>query len=64
MRRNKVSVPDDADGLAALTPFAVEFRYDDLPEEPEVPFNREWALECVRRTRAWAESVLGGEDRT
>ncbi len=35
-----------------------EFRYGDMPEEPEEPFDRAWALECVRKTRRWAESLI------
>jgi hypothetical protein len=26
--------------------------------DPERPFDRSWALDCVRQVRAWAESVL------
>ena len=51
--------PKELEDVRRLTPFATDFRYDDLPSEPENPFDRAWALACVRRTRAWVESALG-----
>ena len=57
----RIPFPPELDDIRWLTPFASEFRYDDLPLEPEEPFDRAWALECVRETRAWAESMLRGE---
>lgn len=61
VRERRIPFPPELDDIRRLTPFAAEFRYDDLPLEPEEPFDRAWALECVRKTRAWAESRLRGE---
>lgn len=61
LRENGIAFPDELEEVRRLGPFAAEFRYDELPEEPEKPFDRQWALDCVRRTKAWAESILGQE---
>lgn len=58
VRENGLPFPDDLEEIRRLNPFAAAFRYDDLPEEPEGPFDRSWASDCVSRTRAWAESAL------
>lgn len=41
--------------IRTLSPFAVEFRYDYIPMEEELPFNRQKALEMVRQLRKWVE---------
>jgi len=46
--------------LDLLTPYAVEFRYDLLPWEGEVPLDRHGAREMIRELRAWVEGELGG----
>ena len=51
--------PEELDQVDRLTPFAAEFRYDPMPEEPEQPFDREWAADCVRKTKVWAAAILG-----
>ncbi len=58
VRTAGIAFPHDLEDVRFLTPFAAAFRYEELPEEPEEPFDRRWALECVRRTRVWAEGVL------
>jgi hypothetical protein len=45
------------DEVRRLTPFAVELRYDQLSEADEEHLDRSWAVDCVRRTRQWAESM-------
>lgn len=50
--------PGQLDDIRFLTPFAVEFRYDILPEERESPFDREEARELVRKVRLWAEGMI------
>jgi HEPN domain-containing protein len=50
--------PDDLADIHLLTPFATAFRYDDLPDEQEAPFDRAWALDLVRRMRHWAERTV------
>jgi hypothetical protein len=48
----------------ALTPYAVELRYDLLPiqDDAAAPFDRQWAKRCIERIAEWAASVVeGGE---
>ena len=61
LQKQGIPAPPEADKLPSLTPYAAEFRYDYLPPEVDGPryFDRGWLLECVRRTRAWAESLIG-----
>ncbi|MBL7222998.1 MAG: HEPN domain-containing protein [Candidatus Brocadiae bacterium] len=58
LRDSGIPFPHDLDDVRRLTPFATEFRYDDLPAEEEEPFDRAWALNCVERVRNWAEAIL------
>jgi HEPN domain-containing protein len=58
LRQHQISFPAEFEETRRLTPFAAELRYDDLPDDPERPFDRSWALDCVRQVRAWAESLL------
>ena len=58
LRENKIAFPPEFEEARHLTPFAAALRHGDLPDEPEEPFDRSWALDCVRQVRAWAESVL------
>jgi len=61
IRASGVPFPEELEEIRFLTHFAAAFRYDELPQEAEEPFDRVWALDCVRRTRAWARSILGGK---
>ncbi len=63
LRENGPSFSEALEDVRRLNPFAAAFGYDDLPEEPEAPFARPWAADCVQRTRAWAESILRGQAR-
>ena len=58
LRENKISFPPQFEEARTLTPFAAAIRYGDLPAEPEEPFDRSWALGCVRQVRAWAEGIF------
>ncbi len=58
LRRNGIAFPPELDHVRRLNPFAVAFRYDELPPQQQPPFDRSWALDCIRQVRAWAESVL------
>jgi len=53
-----LSFPEHLNDIRLLTPFAVEFRYDILPEEQESPFDRSYACELVRKVRKWAEGEI------
>jgi HEPN domain-containing protein len=56
--------PPELSEAVALTPFAVEFRYDLLPihDDAASPFDRQWAKRCVERIAEWASSVIKQED--
>jgi HEPN domain-containing protein len=56
-----VSCPPELSEAAALTPFAVELRYDMLPvhDDDAPPFDRQWAERCVARIAEWASSIVG-----
>jgi HEPN domain-containing protein len=58
LRTNGFSFPGEFEEIRRLTPFAVDFRYEDMPLVLREPFDRFWARECVRKVRAWAESAL------
>ena len=57
---HNIPAPPDRDGLPTLTPFAVEFRYGQLPpEEAESrSLDRPETLDIARRTRTWAGNTL------
>jgi HEPN domain-containing protein len=52
---NGIAVPPELDAVKDFVPFAVAFRYDDLPDEDDEPSDREQATRLLRRTREWAE---------
>lgn len=56
-----VDIPEAIEDVRQLGPFAVEFRYDDLPEEHEAAFDRAWAADCVKKTREWVERLMREE---
>jgi HEPN domain-containing protein len=58
LRANDFSFPGEFEEVRRLTPFAVDFRYEDMPLVLRKPFDRFWARESVRKVRAWAESAL------
>jgi len=59
-----ISYPPELSEAIALTPFAVEFRYDLLPVHDDAcPFDRQWAKRCVERIGEWASSLIPRDDR-
>ena len=60
LRENRISFPENLEEIDRLTPFATVFRYADLAVEPPHSFDRAWALDIVRRVRAWVEGVVEG----
>ncbi len=58
LRDSGIAFPAGLDEIRRLSPFAVAFRYDDLPIESEGPFDRSWSANCVRKIRSWAEAAL------
>ena len=64
LRNAGISFPPELSEAVALTPFAVEFRYDMLPmhDDAALPFDRQWAKRCVERIAEWAASVVQGKE--
>jgi len=58
LRKNRIGVPAELEEIRRLGPFATELRYGDLPAEPEPPLDRAWVMDCIRRTKTWAKSIL------
>jgi HEPN domain-containing protein len=58
IRDHDIQFPESFMEIRTLSPFAVEFRYDYLPVEEELPFNRQKALEMVRDLRKWVEGEM------
>jgi HEPN domain-containing protein len=56
IRDNGIDFPAEFDALTMLTPFAVEFRYDAVPEEDEEPLDRRAVRSSLIDLRAWVES--------
>ena len=50
--------PREAFRDALLTPFAVEFRYDVFPDEPEDPLDKPQIRQRLKDLRAWVEAFL------
>ena len=60
LRNAGISYPPELSEAVALTPYAVELRYDLLPihDDAAAPFDRQWAKRCVERIAQWASSVV------
>ena len=56
---NGIDLPDKLDDVRLLTPFAVEFRYDVFPGEPDEDFDKKEVREQLRQLRRWVESKIG-----
>jgi HEPN domain-containing protein len=53
-----VDIPEAINKIDDLTPFAVEFRYDLLPIEPESQLDRQVARQRIRDLRCWVEQII------
>jgi HEPN domain-containing protein len=58
LKAEHVSFPVELEEVRRLGPFAVEFRYGDVPEESPQPLDRPWAASCVTKVKTWALSVI------
>ena len=56
---NGVPCPDYVHESRRLNAFAAIFRYDRLAPDDNAAFDRKWAVACVRKTRKWAEEIIG-----
>lgn len=57
-RGSGVDFPERFEEIRFLTPFAVEFRYDAMPEEPEDPLDKVKIRELLADIRRWVESFV------
>lgn len=55
---NGVPVPPEIGDTRRLAPYAAEFRYEDIPLDSTEPLSRQWAAECVAKTKAWVNQLL------
>lgn len=53
-----IQLPETIDELRFLTPFAVEYRYDDFFTEEDEPFDRPASYQLVTHIREWVLEVL------
>jgi len=58
IRSHGVDLPETFEELRYLTPFAVEFRYEVLPEEQEAPLDKSKVNRMIKELRLWVESVV------
>ena len=58
-----IDVPDYVESAEKLNPYAAEFHEGVLVEHNAVSFETSWAVECVRKTREWAERLVQEEWR-
>ena len=62
-RGSDVDFPERFEEVRFLTPFAVEFRYDIMPEEPEDPLDKAQIRALLTDLRGWVESFVTGGDK-
>jgi HEPN domain-containing protein len=60
IRDNGIGFPAEFDALNLLTPFAVEFRYDSVPEEDEEALDRRATRDLIVQLRTWVEERVHG----
>lgn len=61
LRSRGIDVPEYVESAEKLNPYAAEFHEGVLVDPDAVSFETSWAIECVRRTREWAERLVRGE---
>ena len=54
-RKRGLNLPPEFDDIRTLTPFAVDYRYGDMPEEREEKINRQEIRNKIRLLRKWVE---------
>ena len=53
-----IAVPPEIAEIRRLGPYAAEFRYEDIPADSTEPLDRQWVVQCVAKTKAWADRLL------
>lgn len=61
-RSSGVDFPERFEEIRYLTPFAVEFRYDAMPEESEEPLDKTQIRKLLTDLRCWVESFVSSGD--
>lgn len=59
-RDRGIAIPDEFEELRLLTPFAVEFRYDIFPSEPEDDMDKKKVWSQLQQFRRWVEKFISG----
>ncbi len=57
---NGIAIPVDIEDVDILSPYAVEWRYDMLPEESDDSFDRKHIMSTIAKVRIWAEKMICG----
>jgi HEPN domain-containing protein len=58
VNRKGLAFPERLDELRNLTPFAVIFRYDSLPEENQEPVDRIQIRSLIKELKIWVASSI------
>ncbi len=58
LERAGVKLPDGLHELKRLTPFAVEYRYDDPGELSSDPVDRQWVRDVIQHAHKWADAIV------
>jgi len=58
VKQKGVAFPEKLEDIIDLTPFAVIFRYDSIPEENQQPVDRLRLRGLLKELRKWVESLL------
>lgn len=58
LQQHGIALPTNLEEVDSFIPYAVEYRYQEWPEEEEA-IDREVARELLRDLRKWAEAQIG-----
>ena len=58
METHGARLPEALQGIRSLTPYAVIFRYEALPEESQAPVDRKEIRRLIRQLKNWIELQL------
>ncbi len=58
LQDNAIPFPVHLEELRRLTPFAIDFRYDEFLPDAAVTLERDTICNLVEQTRAWAEKII------
>jgi HEPN domain-containing protein len=58
IRDTGIALPLEFEDLRRLTPFAIEFRYDIYPQEPETKVDWNSVRQAIRRLHLWVQNWI------